>query len=91
MVRECSVCRNEIPESVRGSWCPSCSLRLALFEPHDDLAGQSIGNYKIVKEIGKGGYGNCLSGKADCTGPPESCDEGVDAGAASMQRRCIDS
>ncbi len=55
MSRTCPDCQNQYEDEVLH--CPEDGLDLATIEPDDELIGRSIGSYRVVKPLGKGGMG----------------------------------
>ena len=56
---------------------------LPLTAPVGDIKlspGQQIGRYKLLQEIGEGGFGVVLHGRAASAGPAKSCPEGDQTG-----------
>jgi serine/threonine protein kinase len=53
--RTCPDCQNQYEDEILH--CPEDGLDLATVEPDDELIGRSIGSYRVVKPLGKGGMG----------------------------------
>src|SRR5262245_22413192 len=53
--RTCPECANTYEDEILH--CPEDGLDLTALEPDDELIGRSIGSYRVVKQLGKGGMG----------------------------------
>ena len=53
--RTCPDCQNQYEDEI--IHCPEDGLDLSSVEPDDPLIGRSIGSYRVVKPLGKGGMG----------------------------------
>ena len=55
MSRTCPECQTQYDDEILH--CPEDGLDLSTVEPDDELIGRSIGSYRVVKPLGKGGMG----------------------------------
>ena len=55
MSRTCPDCQNQYEDEILH--CPEDGLDLSTVEQDDELIGRSIGSYRVVKPLGKGGMG----------------------------------
>ena len=55
MSRTCPECQNQYDDEILH--CPEDGLDLSAVEPDDELIGRSIGSYRVIKPLGKGGMG----------------------------------
>ena len=55
MSRTCPECQVSYEDEI--AHCPEDGLDLSAVEPDDELIGRSIGSYRVVKPLGKGGMG----------------------------------
>jgi serine/threonine protein kinase len=53
--RTCPECQTQYDDEILH--CPEDGLDLAAVEPDDDLIGQNVGSYRVIKLLGKGGMG----------------------------------
>jgi serine/threonine protein kinase len=53
--RTCPECQTQYDDEILH--CPEDGLDLSSVEPDDELIGRSIGSYRVVKALGKGGMG----------------------------------
>ena len=55
MSRTCPECTNQYEDEILQ--CPEDGLDLSMVEPDDELIGRTVGSYRVVKPLGKGGMG----------------------------------
>ena len=55
MSRTCPECQSQYDDAILH--CPEDGLDLSSVEPDDELIGRTIGSYRVVKVLGKGGMG----------------------------------
>ena len=55
MSRTCPECQTQYDDEILH--CPEDGLDLSTVEPDDELIGRSIGSYRVIKPLGKGGMG----------------------------------
>jgi serine/threonine protein kinase len=53
--RTCPECQTQYDDEILH--CPEDGLDLSTVEPDDELIGRSIGSYRVIKPLGKGGMG----------------------------------